>query len=136
MTDAGSATGGFVAATTKTSIQVENTGNIPAYIRLRFVSCWVDADGHIVGKASVMPAIPYDDAHWFQVGDTYYCKDPIEVGAFTPELLKDGSIVLDVDESTGYRQVLEVFADAIQSKPAKAVTQSWGVSISGDRISP
>ena len=41
---------GSVMAGAKSSITVENTGNIPAYIRVRFVSYWVDSEGHIVGK--------------------------------------------------------------------------------------
>ena len=36
----------------------------------------------------------------------------------------------------GYRQVLEVFADAIQSEPERAVTNSWGVKISDGNIAP
>ena len=128
---------GSVMAGTKSSITVENTGNIPAYIRVRFVSYWVDAQGHIVGKASEMPVIPYDNTTWFEQDGIYYCTTPIAVGDFTPELLQSGkTIVLCADAETGYRQVLEVFADAIQSEPNKAVTQSWNVGISGGNIVP
>ena len=126
---------GSVMAGAKSSITVENTGNIPAYIRVRFVSYWVDAQGHIVGKASEMPVIPYDNTTWFEQDGIYYCTTPIAVGDFTPELLQSGkTIVLRTDTETGYRQVLEVFADAIQSKPHKAVTESWNVNISGENI--
>ena len=41
----------------KTSVQVQNTGNIDAFLRVRFVSYWVDADGNIVAKPSSMPEI-------------------------------------------------------------------------------
>ena len=128
---------GSVMAGAKSSITVENTGNIPAYIRVRFVSYWVDTEGHAVGKASEMPSIPYDANAWFEQNGIYYCKTPVAVGALTPELLQAGkTIVLRVDTETGYRQVLEVFADAIQSEPHKAVTGSWGVGISDDNIAP
>lgn len=128
---------GTETATSKSSITVENTGNIPAYIRVRFVSCWVDDAGNIVGKPSEMPDIPLDEATWFKQNDSYYCKTPVAVGGVTPELLQAGeTIVLRVDTETGYRQVLEVFADAIQSEPHKAVTGSWGVGISDDNIAP
>lgn len=128
---------GSVMAGAKSSITVENTGNIPAYIRVRFVSYWVDTEGHAVGKASEMPSIPYDANAWFEQNGIYYCKTPVAVGALAPELLQAGkTIVLRVDTETGYRQVLEVFADAIQSKPDKAVTSSWEVDISGDNIAP
>lgn len=126
---------GYQMATAKISIQVENTGNIPAYIRVRFVSYWIDDNGHIMGKASEMPKVTYDETAWFELNGIYYCTTPIAVGGFTPELLKSGeTIKLRVDAETGYRQVVEVFADAIQSKPEKAVTESWKVAISGDNI--
>lgn len=126
---------GSEMASAKSSIRVENTGNIPAFIRVRFVSYWVDPEGHVVGKASEMPVIPYDNTTWFEQNGIYYCTTPIAVGDFTPELLQSGkTIVLREDTKTGYRQVLEVFADAIQSKPHKAVTESWNVNISGENI--
>lgn len=128
---------GSEMAGAKSSITVENTGNIPAYIRVRFVSYWVDDEGHIVGKPSEMPTIPHNEATWFKQNDSYYCRTPVTVGARTPELLRTGeTIVLRVDTETGYRQVLEVFADAIQSEPHKAVTESWSVGISDDNIVP
>ena len=128
---------GTETATSKSSITVENTGNIPAYIRVRFVSYWVDNEGHIVGKVSEMPVISYDETTWFEQNGIYYCRTPIAVGGYTPELLQSGkTIVLRADAETGYRQVLEVFADAIQSEPNKAVTQSWNVGISGGNIVP
>ena len=128
---------GFETATSKSSITVENTGNIPAYIRVRFVSYWVDTEGRAVGKASEMPDIPYDANAWFEQDGIYYCKTPVAVGTFTPELLQAGeTIVLRVDTETGCRQVLEVFADAIQSEPHRAVTNSWGVKISEGNIAP
>ena len=131
-TDTGSET-----ATSKSSITVENTGNIPAYIRVRFVSYWVDDTGNIVGKASEMPSIPYDANAWFEQNGIYYCRTPIAVGGYTPELLQSGkTIVLRADAETRYRQMLEVFADAIQSEPPRAVTSSWEVDISGDNIAP
>lgn len=126
---------GSEIANSKSSITVQNTGNIPAYIRVRFVSNWVDAEGHIVGKASEMPDIPYDDSAWFEQNGIYYCRIPIAAGDPTPELLQN-PIVLRTDTKTGYRQVLEVFADAIQSEPEKAVTNSWGVMISNGNIAP
>ena len=126
---------GSEIANSKSSITVQNTGNIPAYIRVRFVSYWVDADGRIVGKASEMPDISCDASVWFEQNGIYYCRIPIAAGDPTPELLQN-PILLRTDTETGYRQVLEVFADAIQSEPEKAVTNSWGVRISEGNIAP
>ena len=132
-TDSGSATGGEMRVSSKTEIKVENTGNIPAYIRLRLVSYWVDGDGNIVGKPSVMPSIPYDTDNWIKKGDTYYYKGTVDPTGFTPDLLEDNaSIVLAKDD--GCYQVLDVFADAIQGEPDSAVTNSWGVTLKDGEI--
>jgi hypothetical protein len=116
----------------KTSIRVENTGNIEAYIRLRFVSYWVDVNGNIIGKPSQMPEIQYDTSKWIK-GDaaddyTYYYKLPVVKDGFTDELLK-APIKLQGDTENGHFQVVEVFADAIQSQPVKAAANSWKVTI-------
>ena len=129
--NAGDYTQGVQNAGSKTGITVKNTGTIDAYIRLRFVSCWIDDDGNIVAKASQMPDIFITD-HWIAgSGNTYYCRQAVAPGAFTAELL-DAPIVLET--SDGYRQVVEVFADAIQSLPEKAAEDSWQVSIEDGEI--
>ncbi len=113
--------------TQKTSIQVQNTGNIDAYLRVRLVSYWVDADGNIVAKSSAMPEINMA-AGWIQgANNTYYYKTPVSPTKQTTSLLSS-PINLEKDEN-GYLQVIEVFAEAIQSKPYNAVISSWKVSV-------
>jgi hypothetical protein len=111
----------------KNSIQVQNTGNIDAYIRIRLVSYWVDADEKIVAKPSSMSEINIA-AGWIKgANNTYYYTKPVSPSAHTGFLLLS-PITLEKDEN-GYMQVIEVFAEAIQSKPYNAVTDSWKVSI-------
>ena len=113
--------------TQKTSIQVQNTGNIYAYLRVRLVSYWVDADGNIVAKPSAMPEINMA-AGWIKgANNTYYHTKPVSPAAYTGSLLSS-PINLEKDEN-GYLQVIEVFAEAIQSKPYNAVINSWKVSM-------
>ena len=113
----------------KSSIQVQNTGNIDAYLRVRIVSYWVDSYGNIVAKPSSMPEITLDDGWITGSNNTYYYQSSVAPVTATPNLLKDGtSIYLEQDEN-GYLQVVEVFAEAIQSKPTNAVTNSWKVSL-------
>lgn len=107
--------------TSKTSIRVENTGNIPADIRVRLVSYWEDGDGNIVGRPSKMPEVSLADG-WTEVegeADTYWYQMPVDPQEFTGELLKapiELETMTDGDGRTLY-QVIEVFADAIQSSP-------------------
>ena len=113
----------------KTSIQIKNTGNIDAYLRVRLVSYWVDAEGNIVVKPSPELSVALAEGWITGSNNTYYYKSPVTPGMATPNLLKDGaSISLEQDEN-GYLQVIEVFAEAIQSKPEKAVTNAWKVTI-------
>lgn len=116
---------------TKTSIAIKNTGNIDAYLRVRLVSYWEDSDGNITSKPSWMPRVSVTSGWVTGTGNTYYYSQPVAPGDFTTNLL-DADITLK--EENGYLQVIEVFADAIQSKPAEAVTTSWGVTLDGDKI--
>ena len=61
----------------KASIQVQNTGNIDAYLRVRLVSYWVDANGNIVAKPSAMPEINMA-ADWIKGANNTYYYNPIQ----------------------------------------------------------
>ena len=115
--------------TEKTSVKIQNTGNIDAYLRVRFVSYWVNAEGKVAPKASELPAISMKSG-WIKGSDqTYYYSEAVAAGASTPELL-DESIELKAEG--GYTQVIEVFAEAIQSQPTDAVVNSWKVTLDSD----
>lgn len=113
--------------TQKTSIQVRNTGNIDVFLRLRIISYWEDTDGNIVAKPSSMPEININAGWIMGTNNTYYYTKPVSPAAQTGSLLSS-PITLDTDED-GNMQVIEIFAEAIQSKPEDAVTNSWGVTI-------
>lgn len=112
--------------TEKSSIKVQNTGTIDAYLRVRLVTYWVDGEGNVAGKASPpLSVTPTSD--WITgPNNTFYYKSPVNPTEFTSELL-NGNITLKQDGD--YRQVIEVFAEAIQSQPADAVTSSWHVTL-------
>lgn len=136
----------------KSSVKVENTSNVDAYIRLRVVTYWQDSKGNIVAMTS--PEIKfsgewkYDSEKWIydKTNQTFYHKDPVKAGAMTEELLKLDSdfkgITLEPKQVTvnkityDYYPVVTFIAEAIQSQPAKAVSESWNVTIGDDgRIS-
>ena len=111
----------------KSSIKVKNTGNIDSYIRLRLVSYWIDSEGNIAPLPSKMPDIQLGDGWIAGSNDTYYYKTKVLPKEFTDNLLT-ANVHLEKD-SNGNKQVLEVFAEAIQGKPADAVTDSWKVTL-------
>lgn len=75
--------------TEKSSIKVKNTGNINAYIRVRFVSYWIrttdDGQNQIVPMPSEMPEIDINQGWLKGENHTYYCKSPIAPGDLTNE---------------------------------------------------
>lgn len=116
--------------TQKTSIQVCNTGNIDAYLRIRLVSYWTDAEGSIVAKPSSIPEITLADG-WIQgSNNTYYYQSPVSPDSFTGQL-SSTPVVLQKD-GDGYLQTVEIFAEAIQSLPADAAQESWHISVDAD----
>jgi len=113
---------------TKSSIKVQNTGNIDAYLRLRLVTYWVNGDGNIVFGTATIPDFTLGE-NWIAGGDnTYYYKTPVAPDKLTGTLL-GSAITLQEDAENGKYQVIEVFADAIQSQPETAVKESWGVTL-------
>ena len=112
--------------TTKSDVQIKNTGDIPAYIRARIVVTWKDASGNV-------SAVPVKDSDytmtmgtgWTKGTDGYwYCNTAVDAGGETPVLItkceKKGNAPKD------YNLSVEILADAIQSEPASAVTEAWG----------
>ena len=116
---------------TKSNVNVKNTGDIPAYIRVRLVTYRVnDAGQHIGGTATIPPFTP--GTNWVKYGEYYYYTLPVAAGE-KPEtqLIGESGITLrSYNDADGGKQVIEVMAEAIQSSPAKAVGESWGVTIS------
>ena len=118
----------------KSRIQVKNTGNIDAYLRVRLVTYWVDAQGNIVAKPSKAIEFECSDKWIKGSNDTYYYKEPVSSLASTDNLFKSGSSLV-LAQDGDYYQVVEVFAEAIQAKPVKAAENSWGVTLNNGNIS-
>ena len=115
--------------TTKSNVNVTNTGDIDAYIRVKLVTYRVNDKGqHIGGTASTLDFSP--GAGWVLHDGYYYYTKPVEPEKM-PEADLINSITLEsyTDVDGGY-QAIDVMAEAIQSEPARAVGQAWGVSIS------
>lgn len=119
--------------TTKSNVNVENTSNIPAYIRVKLVTYRVNEDGqHIGGTATIPDFTP--GTNWVEHDGYYYYTLPVAASG-TPDipLINEAGINLTGsydDDADGGKQVIEVMAEAIQSSPAEAVGTAWGVTIS------
>ena len=121
--------------TTKSNVNVINTGDIDAYIRVKLVTYRVnDKEQHIGGTAEIPDFKP--GAGWVKNGDYYYYTKPVAPDE-QPETSLIDSITLtgsydDSDDADGGKQVIEVMAEAIQANGVaddgtKAVVEAWGV---------
>lgn len=113
----------------KTSIKVRNDSNIACYLRVRLISYWQNGSGKIVGKASVMPDVVFDETNWLEDAEnnTYYYQTPVKPDEQTEQNLLKTPIVLAEDTFNGepVYQVVQVFAEAIQAQPKDAVRNAW-----------
>lgn len=108
---------------------VKNTGTAQAYIRASYAVNWLDGGGNIVA------AVPEDyscalegNPQWEEGGDGYfYYPDPVDPGGEAPSLLTCSA---PYPEYPGYTLSVEVVAEAIQSNPAEAAEEAWGVRVS------
>lgn len=113
----------------KSNVNVENTGDTEAYIRVKLVTYRTNDQGQHIGGTASLPNFTLGKG-WVKYGDYYYYTLPVAPKE-KPEADLISSITLesytDVD---GGHQAIDVMAEAIQSEPARAVGQAWGVSIS------
>lgn len=119
--------------TSKTDVNVRNTGETDAYIRVKLVSYRVNAQNQRIGGQAQIPTfIPGEG--WVLGNDGfYYYRYPVAPGQ-SPQNPLIQSIALNgnYDDADGGKQVIEVLAEAIQSTPAQAVYDAWGLTVNGN----
>ena len=74
------------------------------------------------------------DSDWIKDpnSDTFYYSNELPAASTTSDLLDGSSITLATED--GYRQVVEVFAEAIQANPAQAASIEWNVTVTDGKI--
>ena len=116
--------------TTKSNVNVTNTGDTDAYIRVKLVSYRVNAQGqHIGGTAAVPSFIPGENWKLHTDGYYYYTLPVAPNAEPAADLIDSIALTGSYDDADGGKQVIEVMAEAIQSGPADAVGKSWGVTV-------
>ena len=109
----------------KSDVKIQNTGDIPAYIRARIVVTWKDTSGNVsaVPVKDTDYTITFNETDWTQQGDYWYCNTAVDATKFTPVLIMECKKTGTAPD--GYDLSVEILADAIQSEPASAVTEAW-----------
>ena len=112
----------------KSDVKIQNTGDIPAYIRARIVVTWKDEKGNVsaVPVKETDYTIEFDGEQWVQKNGYWYCNTAVAAKDFTPTLIAKCVKKANADVPEGYDLSVEILADAIQSEPASAVTEAWG----------
>ena len=111
----------------KSDVKIQNTGDIPAYIRARIVVTWKDTSGNVSSTVPVKNTdytIAFNTTDWTQQDGYWYCKNAVDAKDFTPVLIKECKRT-ETAAPEGYYLSVEILADAIQSEPASAVTEAW-----------
>lgn len=116
--------------TVKSSVNVKNTGDIDAYIRVKLVTYRTNAQGQHIGGTAELPEFT-PGAGWVAYNGYYYYTKPVAPNAQPEKALIDSiELKASYDDADGGKQAIDVMAEAIQSVPAKAVGEAWGVNIS------
>ncbi len=108
---------------------VKNTGTAQAYIRASYAVNWRDEEGKIAAAAPEGYSCDLEKGiQWEEGGDGYfYYSAPVDPGGEAPSLL---TCSVFYPEDPGYTLSVEVVAEAIQSTPAEAAEEAWGVTVS------
>ena len=116
--------------TTKSNVNVTNTGDTEAYIRVKLVTYRVNANGDHIGGTATIPTFE-PGAGWKVYNGYYYYTSPVKPGEKpAADLIDSITLTGSYNDADGGKQVIEVMAEAIQSQPPAAFGSSWGVSIS------
>ena len=115
--------------TVKTDVNVKNTGDAEAYIRVKLVTYRTNDQGQHIGGVAELPEFTLG-ANWVEYGGYYYYTLPVAAGEKPAANLTDSiTLTAGYNDADGGHQSIDVMAEAIQSKPAKAVGEAWNVSI-------
>lgn len=117
---------------TKKDVKITNTGDTEVYIRATYVVTWKDAAENVYPEQP-QPGVDYNislnpEQGWFNYKGYYYYTAPVAPRASTGVLI-DLCTPVEGRAPEGYTLSVNVLASAIQSVPAEAAGQAWGVSI-------
>lgn len=118
--------------TYKKKVNVKNTSDIDAYLRVKLVTYRVNDAGQHIGGTAEIPTFTLGE-NWVKHGDFYYYTLPVAPEK-TPaaNLIDTITLTGSYNDADGGKQVIEVMAEAIQSLPTTTVTSVWPVTVNAD----
>ena len=127
--------GTVYTGTVKKDVQIKNTGDTDAFIRVAVVVNWMSEDGRVWAKKPILGEDPdyqiafkpIDDngvVIWEKGNDGYwYCKKEVAPEETTGILIEEAKQLKPAPE--GYYLSIEIVASAIQSSPDTTVKTQW-----------
>ena len=134
----------------KSNVQIKNTGDTDAYIRVAVVVNWMNADGTRVWATKPVEAVEGADGDytitynledgWFDGGDGfYYYSKAVSPEELTTILINEAKQLKSAPQTPDgiqYCLSIEIVASAIQSTPETVVEEQWGVTVENGVITP
>lgn len=125
----------FDAATgVKSNVNVKNTSNTYAFLRVKLVSYRTNAAGQHIGGTATIPTFTQGE-DWVKNGDYYYYTKSVAPGENPEKPLIDAigiQLMKSYTDADGGHQAIDVMAEAIQSTPEQAVKDAWGFGLNTD----
>ncbi len=119
--------------TVKSNVNVKNTSDIPAFIRVKLVTYRTNDAGQHIGGTAGLNFTPAADSGWVAYNGYYYYTQPVDPQQNTANLIE--SITLSsYNDADGGHQAIDVMAEAIQGMPATAVQEAWHVTIANGSV--
>ena len=114
----------------KSKVNVKNTGDIDAFIRVKLVTYRTNEQGRHIGGTALVPSFTMG-SDWEKYGDYYYYTLPVAPGDKPKTNLTDRMTLIGAyPDADGGKQAIDVMAEAIQSVPEDAVQTAWGAGFS------
>lgn len=114
----------------KSDVNVKNTGDIDAFIRVKLVTYRTNDAGQHIGGTASLPAFTLGTG-WVKYGDYYYYTKPVAPNQKPETNLTDSmTLIGSYLDTDGGKQAVDVMAEAIQSVPEDAVKAAWGSGFS------
>ena len=125
----------FTDKTTKKDVRIQNTGTTDAYIRAMIVANWCTANGKVVKTASPT-YVGLPGSGWVEHDGFYYYTQPVAPNQTTDSYLFTSCTPNNAEKPEGADHLeVNIICQAVQSTPANAVTEAWGVTISNGSVS-
>lgn len=125
--------------TTKSNIQIQNTSNTEAYVRVMVIPTWQNSEGIGYFASNPLPTIPTLEEdlgeNWEYSDGYYYYTISLQADDNNTTTTNDITTVLFDDSITstnspeGYYLVVDIIADAIQADPFEDYEHAWNTAM-------